>query len=51
MATSPVFVSTLKYEVSQLMHQLPPLPYEDANGALANFRNYVLEKVKNTFYN
>ena len=45
MATSPVFVSSLKFEVKQMMHQLPPLPYEDSNGILTDFRHYILEKV------
>ena len=45
MATSPVFVSSLKYEVKQMMHQLPPLPYDDSTGTLQDFRHHILEKV------
>ena len=48
MATSPVFVSSLKYEVKQMMHQLPPLPYDDSTGVLRDFRHHILEKVNIT---
>ena len=27
------------------MHQLPPLPYDDPNGILTDFRQHILEKV------
>ena len=45
MATSPVFVSTLKFEVAEIMHQLPPFPYDDPGGMIQHFRNFILEKV------
>ena len=45
LVTGPVFVSSLKFEVKEMMHQLPPLPYDDPNGILTDFRQHILEKV------
>ena len=49
LATGPVFVSSLKFEVKEMMHQLPPLPYDDPNGILTDFRQHILEKVHKFF--
>ena len=50
LATGPVFVSSLKFEVKEMMHQLPPLPYDDPNGILTDFRQHVLEKVSHLLF-
>jgi hypothetical protein len=50
MATNTVFIDNLNYEVSRILHRLPPLPYEDSTGTFKKFRKDIIDKVSHIPY-